>query len=674
MGLLPLPTFFFFTFSALRVLPLLLLLLLLPSHLPGGRAQQAPAAPSPIADACNGVLLSYAQTSRTRIHPFLPANQPYAFRASATILNSDSVPLDSWSLLLGFPNGTVLVSASSAVLTDGTPFPAVLGPDGASFSGFPATDLKTAIETAGDLTQIRAQVDIVGTQFGSPRTGVPMPAALALGNPGYLCPAATRPGGANGTEMFTCCTRDPKAKFNESLSDGEEFLPRSSGDLSISYDVMQTFPTSYIALVTIANGSPLGRLDNWRLTWQWMRGEFIQTMRGAYPSVVDASECIFGAQGQFYKDFDFSKIASCQRSPTILDLPASMANDTNVGMIPSCCRNGTILPASMDPSKSASAFQLQVYKMPPDLNRTKINPPQNWRIAGAPGSLNPTYRCGPPVRVSPTSFPDPSGLQSSSSAIASWQVVCNITRARGESPRCCVSFSAFYNESVVPCRTCACGCPDVPATCNATAPALLLPSEALLVPFDNRTAKARAWAEIKHLRVPNPMPCGDYCGVSINWHVYTDYRNGWTARVTLFNWEDSSFPDWFTAVRMGKAYAGFETMYSFNATAMGNNTIFMQGNPGLNYLQGEVAGSDPAADPRVPGKQQSVISFTKKTTPGIDVVAGDGFPTEVFFNGEKCSLPDTIPTSTAYRATAVIGGFWSMAILLAVAAIVLMER
>lgn len=211
------------------------------------------------------------------------------------------------------------------------------------------------------------------------------------------------------------------------------------------------------------------------------------------------------------------------------------------------------------------------------------------------------------------------------------------------------------------------------STCNATTSALLLPSKALLVPFANKTTKALTWAELKHFNVPKPLPCPDNCGVSINWHVNTDYGNGWSARVTLFNWENTDLADWFAAIRMGKAYAGYETMYSFNGTAMGNNTIFMQGLPGLNYLVAEADGANPSTDPRVPGKQQTVISFTKKTTPGIDVVAGDGFPTKVFFNGEECSIPDILPMNGGYKATAA-GGFWSMAILLAVAVVVLMEQ
>lgn len=369
-------------------------------------------------------------------------------------------------------------------------------------------------------------------------------------------------------------------------------------------------------------------------------------MKGAYPSEVDSSECVLGPQGVFYKDLDFTNVLNCQRRPTIIDLPPTRFNDSDLGKIPFCCRNGTLLPPSIDPSKSVSRFQMQVFKMPPNVNRSNLAPPHNWEIKGE--ALNPDYKCGNPIRVSPSESPNPRGLQSNISAIATWQIVCNITRSN-TAPKCCVSFSAYYNESVIPCDTCACGCPsNQDRTCSTSAPAMWLPADdALLVPFENRSKKAVTWADMKDLPVPNPMPCGDNCGVSINWHVHTDYHRGWTARITLINWGETEFADWFAAVEMDKAAAGFEEMYSFNASTLGsmNNTIFMQGKVGLNYLAAETDGHDPRRDPRVPGNQQSVILFTKKTTPGINVVGGDGFPSKVFFNGEECSLPSVYPSS-----------------------------
>ncbi|CAN6468300.1 unnamed protein product [Victoria cruziana] len=600
--------------------------------------QATPAAKSP-KDSCNGIYLEYSNLGGSPVYPMLSnlTEQAYSFQSSLKLVNTGVRRLKSWVAFIGFQHNEILVSADGAVLINGTDLPAEVG-NGTFLSGFPETDLKTAIETAGDTNQIEATIPLVGTEFGVPPKSIPMPSNISLANDGYTCPKPTLQG--NKT-MYVCCVYDGKQKFN--LSDSVELLPRKDGDLTIDYDVIQSYGGSYLAQVTMTNKNPLGRLDNWKLSWDWERNEFIYSMKGAYTLVTDVSDCIYGPQGAYYQSFDFSKVMNCERTPTIVDLPPTRYNDTTVGLVPYCCRNGTLMPSSMDPSKSKSAFQMQVYKLPPDLNRTSLFPPQNWKVSG---NLNPDYQCGPPVKVSPSLFPDPSGLQSSTAAIATWQVVCNITQPKNSSPRCCVSFSAYYNDSVVPCKTCACGCSaSVDSTCSTTAPAMLLPSQSLLVPFANRTIQAVAWADIKHFNIPTPLPCGDNCGLSINWHVLTDYSNGWTARITLFNWEGANFADWFTAVELDKAFPGYEKVYSFNGTTVPNvnNTIFMQGLPGLNYLMAE----DTTQNPPVPGKQQSVISFTKKQTPGINVPGGDGFPTKVFFNGEECSLPSILPTADA---------------------------
>lgn len=623
-------------------------------------------APAPASDSCNGVFLTYTYRTGKIVPPILksnPTRQAYRFESTLFALNNDLEELKSWRVFVGFQHDEYLVSASNVVLTDGTSLPANVG-NGSVFAGYPNADLKTGIETAGDLTQMSVQVDLVGTQFGIGAPDVPLPNNISLVNDGWVCP---KPSNQGKSVLQVCCTRDRKFKSNVTLD--EEFLPRQDGDLTIMYDVIRTYESNYWAQVTIANHNPLGRLDNWQLSWDWMNDEFIFAMKGAYPSVVDTSKCVFGKQGEFYKNLDFSTALNCDRRPTIVDLPLAKTNDTNLGMIPFCCRNGTILPPAMDPSKSISAFQINVFKMPPDLNRSVLTPPQNWGISGR---MNPSYKCGPPVRVSPSQYPDPSGLLSDSAAMASWQVVCNITKPKGVSPRCCVSFSAFYNESIIPCPTCACGCPaNTDRTCSTKSPALFLPSQALLIPFENRTTLSTAWADLHHFPVPNPLPCGDNCGVSINWHLFTDYRGGWSARITIFNWDEFPFVDWFTAIELGKAAPGFEAAYSFNGSALNgvNDTIFMQGLPGLNYLVAETDSANPQKDPRVPGKQQSVISFTKKLTPGVDIPGGDGFPTKVFFNGEECSLPRVLPKSNSHR----FGSSVLMSVVLAIAVFLAMQ-
>nr|XP_043622826.1 COBRA-like protein 7 [Erigeron canadensis] len=602
---------------------------------------------------CNGISISYVHNSGFQIPPTVTntADQPYSFASTLTLTNAAADRLKSWRVFVGFQHHEFLVSASNAVLADGTSLPAnVTG--GVVLAGFPVTDLKTAVETAGDFNQMQARIQLVGTQFGVPPPNASLPVNIYLVNDGFLCSAPSSP--ANN-ETHVCCEKDPNATPTPAVEeDDQTFEGRREGDITIMYDVISSQETDYMAQVTISNHNPLGRLDYWQLSWDWMRDEFIYSMKGAYPSIIDTNACIFGRQGEFYQKLDFSKALNCDRRPTIVDLPLDKTNDSQLGLVPFCCRNGTLLPPSMDPDKSVSSFVMQVYKMPPDLNRTQLTPPQNWKING---SMNPDYQCGPPVRVSPTRFPNPSGLTSDSTAVASWQLICNMTRIEPATPKCCVSFSSFFNKSVVPCSTCACGCTNADS-CSVDTPALLLPSNALLVPFENRTKLASDFAKNNDWDLPSPLPCTDNCGVSINWHLLSDFKDGWTARMTIFNWGDTSFADWFAAVELDTSMAGFEEVFSFNGTRLmsSNNTIFVKGLPGLNYIVAETSGRNPKKDPRIPGSQQSVISFTKKNIPGLNVARGDGFPTKVYFNGLECSIPPILPiTSHGSRITMAFG-------------------
>ncbi|KAM6541486.1 hypothetical protein CsatB_005933 [Cannabis sativa] len=625
---------------------------------------QAQPQQTPSSSKCNGVFLSYAYTGGRPIPPTVVdqiIDQPYRFESTLTLLNNGLDELKSWKVFLGFQHREVLVSASDSVIilqldeggeasSSSVLFPAQVG-NGVVLGGSVLKDLKSAVDTAGDGKQTGVVIQLVGTQFGVGTPDVPMPLNISLANHGYFCPTPTTQG---NNEMHLCCTRDPikekDTNFEEEIQTNGE-----KGDVVITYDVIGSYDTNYLAQVTISNHNPLSRLENWKLSWEWTKGEFIYSMKGAYPILIDSRDCIFGPQGQYYKDMDFSTVLSCNRRPTIIDLPPTRANDSTLGMIPFCCRNGTILSPLMDSTKSISAFQMQVYKMPPDLNRTQLNPPQNWKINGTWG---PEFQCGSPIKVSPTRFPEPSGLPTESTSIATWQVVCSIKKIREVNPKCCVSFSAFSNDSVVPCRTCACGCNRNPTkTCNPTEPSLLLRPKTLLLPSENRTEEALEWAKIKGLDVPELLPCVDNCGININWHLDSDFKGGWTARMTLLNWDETEHVDWFAAVELGESGPGFEKAYSFNATFVpgsNDNIIFMKALKGLNYLHGADNGANPKKDLKVAGKQQSVIMFSKKKTPDLDLGGVLGFPTRVLFNGEECVLPTTFPTNDNQRKGMVV--------------------
>ncbi|GAA0171286.1 hypothetical protein LIER_25356 [Lithospermum erythrorhizon] len=597
-------------------------------------------------EMCNGIFLTYDFSSKEKLYPHLKnaSAQPWSFMSTASIVNMGLYEVKAWKMFIGFQHGESIVSIDGASIVDVEGPPYKVGKNGTTIVGATKVDLKTAVDTAGDYEQMQVIINFKGTLFGGKQLSKPMPKTIKLQNDGFKCPAATKKGEQH---MQLCCTRDPKAKVKDPRG---KFMPRTYGDLTFTYDVLQAFSSKYLAQVTIDNNHPLSRLDRWNLTWEWQRNEFINNMRGAHTHKKDPAECIYGPQGKAFKDFDFTNVQSCAKKPIISDLPSEKIKDEKIGNLPFCCTNGTLLPKSMNETKSKAIFQLDVMKLPPQTeDKVDITPPSNWKITG---QLNPTYKCGPPVRVDPSRFPDPNGLDATVRAVASWFVSCNMTTPKPHKAKCCVSFSAYYAQSAVPCPTCACGCEDNLPHCNAKAEPLPLPPNGLLVPFENRTIMAREWWKLKHknnhAQLPKKLPCPDNCGVTINWHLESDYKSGWAARLTLFNWGNLPFQDWFTAIQTPKGYHGYENVYSFNGTRMSNNDklrnmIFMQGLPGMNYLIAETNGTHPDKDPKVPGKQQSVISFSKKGIKMINVPKGDGFPTKVFFNGEECALPKTFP-------------------------------
>lgn len=575
-------------------------------------------------DTCNsGVGILYRFQSVVQGYPTEtnPADQSYAFKANLEIFNAGEEDLPGWDIFIGYVNKEILVDASGALVADGTPFP-VNASQGVTLTS-PAI-LKTSIETAMDLTQMGMNLSLIGTEFGQNETSLPN--NITLLDPNYNCSAPV----TNGSSIQTCCM-----KVNSTLVVADNsVLPRYTGDITIALDVMTASANQYMAQVTLSNDSPTGRLDYWNLQWSWQNDEFIFSMKGAVTLEQDQDTCIFGKAAVSYASgVEFSKVTSCQKRPTIIDLDQYKANNTDAGGLKDCCRNGTLLPALQDPTKSKSVFQMTVFKLPPqNQNSTLISPPIDWNLTG---TFDAEYTCGQPRPVEPTLYPDDSVAQRTKAAVLSWQVTCNVSTV--QLPRkCCVSFSSYNNQSVVPCKTCACGCASG-GSCNSSAEALLIPVELATVPFVNRTAKTLAWQQLNHWAVPTVLPCPDNCGVSVNWHLVSDFSNGWSARMTVFNWQGLQFADWSAAVELSpNVYSGFQQAYSFNHSTPGNNTVFLFGLEGLNYLNGIYD--------NYPGIQQSVLSFALDTE-GKNMTLGDFYPKKVFFDGNECTMPDMLPSS-----------------------------
>jgi hypothetical protein len=164
--------------------------------------------------------------------------------------------------------------------------------------------------------------------------------------------------------------------------------------------------------VTISNDTPFTKLDFWNLSFTWQESEFITMMKGATTRQADRDVCLNGIAGQTYTDPDMNTVFCCSTSPEIIDLPLNMANDTQMGFVEYCCRNGTIWPAILEPTESKYSNQLN-----------HITPPGNWRFGDG------RFQCGIPRLIKPTVYPDPYLLHDTS-AFKTWQVrkLCNILR------------------------------------------------------------------------------------------------------------------------------------------------------------------------------------------------------------------------------------------------------
>lgn len=147
-------------------------------------------------DTCDGIFLSYTFIEREKEYPHVKnaTAQAWSFKSQITVLNAGMEELKAWQVLVKFQHNEVLVATDGAVIIDGDDLPAKVSKNGTLFAGYPMADLKTSVETAGDINQIQAQIDITGTVFGVKPPGIPMPKTIRLENNGYKCPKIMKRG------------------------------------------------------------------------------------------------------------------------------------------------------------------------------------------------------------------------------------------------------------------------------------------------------------------------------------------------------------------------------------------------------------------------------------------------------------------------------------------------
>ncbi|XP_051121025.1 protein COBRA-like [Andrographis paniculata] len=378
-----------------------------------------------------------------------------------------------------------------------------------------------------------------------------------------------------------------------------------NGNITVKWDIISWTPDGYIAVVTMFNFQHYRhiQLPGWTLGWTWAKKEVIWSMMG----------------GQTTEQGDCSKYKGniphcCKKDPTVVDLlPGTPYNQ----QIANCCKGGVISSWTQDPANAASAFQISVGAAG-TTNKT-VRVPKNFTLK-APG---PGYTCGPVKVGKPTKFISPDGRRVTQ-AMMTWNVTCTYSQFLAQkTPTCCVSLSSFYNDTIVPCPTCTCGCQN-----NRTQPGSCVnPDSPYLASVVSEHKKSNSLAPLiqctKHM-----------CPIRVHWHVKVSYKEYWRVKVSITNFNyRMNYTQWNLVVQHPN-FNNLTQIFSFNYKPLTpyqtiNDTAILWGVKFYNDLLMH-------AGPQ--GNVQSELLFRKEKS-SFTLDKGWAFPRRIYFNGDNCVMP-----------------------------------
>ncbi|KAK6793649.1 hypothetical protein RDI58_007102 [Solanum bulbocastanum] len=192
-----------------------------------------------------------------------------------------------------------------------------------------------------------------------------------------------------------------------------------NGNITIKWDVISWTPDGYV-VSSLALPYILGvrtthiQPPGWSLKWTWAKDEVIWSM-------LESQTTEQGNCSKFKGDIPHC----CKKDPTVIDLLPETPHNQQIA---NYCKGGVVKSWGQDPSNSISSFQLSVGSAGTTNNTVRI--PKNFTL-NAPG---PGYTL-------------------------TWNVTCTYSQFMAQNnPTCCVSISSLYNDTIVPCPTCSCGC------------------------------------------------------------------------------------------------------------------------------------------------------------------------------------------------------------------------
>ncbi|KAL0422011.1 UNVERIFIED_CONTAM: COBRA-like protein 4 [Sesamum latifolium] len=200
----------------------------------------------------------------------------------------------------------------------------------------------------------------------------------------------------------------------------------------------------------------------------------------------------------------------CKRNPTVVDLLPGVPYNQQIA---NCCKAGVVASWGQDPASAVSSFQVSV-GLSGTSNKT-VKLPKNFTLLG-PG---PGYTCGPAKIVPSTVYFTPDHRRKTQ-ALMTWNITCTYSQLLvSKHPSCCVSLSSFYNDTIVPCSTCACGCEN----------------KKDCIKSDSEKLKKAGINTPRKDNVPLLQCTYHMCPIRIHWHVKINYREYWRVKIAITN-------------------------------------------------------------------------------------------------------------------------------------------
>ncbi|KAL6650139.1 hypothetical protein ACP70R_014363 [Stipagrostis hirtigluma subsp. patula] len=391
-----------------------------------------------------------------------------------------------------------------------------------------------------------------------------------------------------------------------------------NGNITIKWDVISWTPDGYVAMVTMNNYQMYRQImaPGWTVGWSWAKKEVIWSIVGA--QATEQGDC---------SKFKGGIPHCCKRTPAVVDLLPGVPYNQQIA---NCCKAGVVAAYGQDPAASVSAFQVSV-GLAGTTNKT-VKLPKNFTLMG-PG---PGYTCGP-ARVVPSTVYFTPDHRRKTQALMTWTVTCTYSQQLASRyPSCCVSFSSFYNDTIVPCPRCACGCGHGRHGGGGPRHGGRHPDAAGegCIMGDSKRALSAGVNTPRKDGAPLLQCTSHMCPIRVHWHVKLNYRDYWRAKIAITNFNyRMNYTQW-TLVAQHPNLDNVTEVFSFQyKPLLPYGTINDTGMfYGLKFYNDLLMEAGPF------GNVQSEV-LMRKDARTFTFSQGWAFPRKIYFNGDECKMP-----------------------------------